>query len=120
MKFSDFVKKYPYYSRFRFSSNNGNVVFNFNGDEYDPFDSQGRLVKTLYHFPGDSWPPENINDFLITDDKKANEELEGFPLYRFNGRAEYKLTPWDSNPSKLNYYSFDIYITPGKKQQLCF
>ena len=125
MKFSEFVKKYPHYSRFRFSNRDGDVVFNFNGYEYYPFDKDGNIAKTLYRFPGNKWKPENINDFLDTDDQKAykeaTEQVEGFPQkYKFNGHAEYSIIPWDSNPDKLNYYSFDIYITPKQKTNFSF
>jgi len=45
-------------------------LFLFNRDFYNPFKEDGTLKKTLYHFPNDSWPAENINDFLYTSDKK--------------------------------------------------
>ena len=89
MKFSDFVKTYPYYSRFRFSNYNGNVVFNFNGNEFDPFDSQGNLKERLYHFLGNKWPPENINDFLVSDNSDYKEAVKENELYRFIGHANY-------------------------------
>jgi len=42
MKWSDFKKKYPNYSRYRFSEDDaGNVQFLFNGDFFDPFNSDG-------------------------------------------------------------------------------
>ncbi|EDO29452.1 predicted protein [Nematostella vectensis] len=86
----------------------GDVQFVFNGDEYDPFDKNGNLVKTLYHFPGNSWKPENIQDFLVADDTQAYKEtiqqLFGFPKqYRLDARAEYKISPWDENPTRNNY-----------------
>ncbi|XP_048588585.1 uncharacterized protein LOC125572279 [Nematostella vectensis] len=126
MKFTEFVKRYPYYSRFRFSADeHGNVQFVFNGDEYDPFDKNGNLVKTLYHFPGNSWKPENIQDFLVADDTQAYKEtiqqLFGFPKqYRLDARAEYKILPWDENPTRNNYVSFDVFITPELKTHFVF
>ena len=114
MKFTEFVKRYPNYSRYRFSSDDGgNVVFLFNGQEYNPFDSDGQLIEK-YHFPGDKWKPENINDFLY---KKADV---GFPLYKLNRHAEYKITPWNENPEKIKYVSFDVYITPHEKTHFTF
>ncbi|XP_048579609.1 uncharacterized protein LOC125560969 [Nematostella vectensis] len=126
MKFTEFVKRYPYYSRFRFSADeHGNAQFVFNGDEYDPFDKNGNLVKTLYHFPGNSWKPENIQDFLVADDTQAYKEtiqqLFGFPKqYRLDARAEYKILPLDENPTRNNYVSFDVFITPKVKTHFVF
>ena len=74
MKWTDFKRKYPNYSRFRFGENKNDVEFLFNDDNYDPFNKDGTLKKTLYHFPswnGHTYEPENINDFLYTNDKQA-------------------------------------------------
>ena len=69
MKFSEFAKKYPHYSRFRFGNEDGYVVFYFNGETYNPF-SNGKLIKTFFHFPNDSYKAEDINDFLYGKDYK--------------------------------------------------
>ncbi|EDO48021.1 predicted protein [Nematostella vectensis] len=64
MKFTEFAKRYPYYSRFRFSADeHGDVQFNFNGDEYDPFDKNGNLVKTLYRFPAANSAKKELDKF---------------------------------------------------------
>ena len=133
MKWKDFIKKYPNYSRYRFSAdNNGFVSFIFNGDEYTPINADGTFNKEIFHFPHDGWPAENIHTFLNSDDKKTFEkELatstkvvvveKKFPQkYRINSSAKYKFLSWESNPSILNYYSFDIFITPKEKTHFTF
>jgi hypothetical protein len=124
MKWSDFKKKYPNYSRYRFSEDDaGNVQFLFNGDFFDPFNSDGTLKLILYHFYFDKYPPENIKDFLDTNDKNTYEkELHsGFPdKYKLNSTVKYNFLAWEKNPKELNYHSFDIYITPKDKTQFTF
>ena len=131
MKFTEFVRRYPNYSRLRFGADkNGNVEFLFNDGNYNPFDKDGKLVKVLYQFPswnGHTYKPENIKEFLYTNDKKAFEkateevnEIEFPKEYRFNKDAHYKFLSWDSNPAHLNYYSFNIYITPKEKTNFKF
>jgi len=114
MKFTDFKMEYPNYSRYRFSDDGaGMVQFLFNGDFYYPFKGDGTLKQTLYHFPPGEGPAENINDFLST--------YEGFPdKYRFNSTVKYNFLAWEKSPTKLNYHSFDIYITPKVKTQFTF
>jgi len=99
------------------------VQFLFNGDFYYPFKGDGTLKQTLYHFPPGGGPAENINDFLSTSDKKTyeNELYSGFPdKYRFNSTVKYNFLAWEKSPTKLNYHSFDIYITPKDKTQFTF
>ena len=122
MKWADFKRKYPNYTRYRFDENYvGNVVFKFNGDNYNPFYDDGTLKKTLYHFPSSNGhiKTENINDFLGKPAfEKATTE---FPKnYRLNKNANYNFLSWKSYPSHLNYYSFDIYITPNDKTNFTF
>jgi len=114
MKWSDFVARYPNHSPYRFSNVNGNVRFIFNGDELEPFNLDNSLKQELYHFPGDSWAPENIHTFL------KDKEMSFPQKYKLNKSANYKILPWDSYPQKLNYHSFDVFITPSQKTNFTF
>src|SRR6056300_881014 len=86
MKWKDFIKKYPNYSRYRFSSDklNGFVSFIFNVDEYTPINADGTFNKEIFHFDShDTYPPENIHTFLNAHDKETFEKesasVNGFP-----------------------------------------
>lgn len=125
MKWKDFIKKYPNYSRYRFSAGNNNFVsFIFNGDEYYPINADGTFNQEIFHFDShDTYPPENIHTFLNAHDKETfeKESANGFPQkYKLSTDVKYKFLSWESNPSIVNYHSFDIFITPKEKTHFTF
>jgi len=112
MKFTEFERLYPNYDRYRFTSENGEVRFLFNGDEYNPFNNDGKLVKSLYQFPswnGHSYKPENINDFLGDMNRKTS-----FPKVLSLSKTVYPVisTQFDDKPPLCDPTSIDIYVTP--------
>jgi len=114
MKFTEFEKRYSNYDRDRFYSVNGEVRFIFNGNEYNPFNKDGKLVKILYEFPswnGHSYKPENINDFLGDKDGMIT-----FPNELMLSKTFYPVisTQFDNKPPLCNPTSIDIYVTPTK------
>jgi len=114
MKFAEFERLYPNYDRYRFSSENGEVRFLFNGDEYNPFNNDGRLVKTIYQFPswnGHSYKPEDIRDFL-----GDSAGMVTFPKELMLSKTLYPVisTPFDRKPPVCDPTSIDIYVTPKK------
>jgi len=115
MRFTDFVEKYPKYSTNRFSPDvNGNVRFLFNGDDYNPYDENGNLVKTVYEFPsweGETPKPENIHDFLNV------KTFPGFPKELELSKISYSVisTPFDKKPPNFDPTEIDIYVTPSEK-----
>ena len=116
MRWSVFREKYPSYSRFRFSADErGNVQFNFNGQEYDPFDAHGNLTKTLYRFPsyeGHTYEPENIQDFLNSDYK----EVSPFPKALLLSHKRYSVpaAPFEKSASDIAplLRTLQIFATP--------
>ena len=114
MRFTDFVEKYPKYSTNRFSPDvNGNVRFLFNGDDYNPYDKNGNLVKSVYEFPsweGETPKPENIHDFL-------NVLESGFPKELEMAKTSYPVvsTPFDKTPPSFDPEEIDIYVKPSQK-----
>ena len=110
MKWTEFVKRYPNYEKHRFFNEGGDVKFLFNGDYYDPFNPDGSLKKTFYHFAGDSWNPENINDFLGST----------FPKSLMLTNKKYPIPAVDVDFDKVGdirklLSPLEIYITSDKK-----
>lgn len=95
-----------------------------NGQQYDPFDAHGNLVKTLYRFPffeGHAYKHENIQDFLHSDDKDAYDELVSpFPkallLSSHKKRYPVPATPFEQTASDIAplICTLQIYVTPTR------
>jgi len=110
MKFTDFVERYPNYNTNRFSQDvNGNVRFLFNGNDYNPYDKNGNLVKTVYEFPswrGETPKPENIHDFL-------NAFPKALLLTCTNKKYPIPAVDLEDEPDDIKS-PLNIYVTPSK------
>ena len=108
MKWTEFVDRYPGYADYRFSNRDGRVMFLFNGDYYDPFDAQGHLKKTLYHFQG-NYAPENIKDYLGKE--------QTWPLQFTAVKHNYAVpsVAWRTMPPKTDFSHLTLEVAPGKK-----
>ena len=51
---------------------------------------------------------------------KKSAEIEFSKKYRLNRKTDYNFLSWNSNPTHLNYYSFNVYITPKEKTNFTF
>ena len=111
MKFTEFIKKFPKYDRYRFSNEGGQVRFIFNSDKYDPFDNNGNLIKTLYKFPswnGHTYKPEDIRDFLA-DSAGLPTFLEELMLSKTNYLV------FNNNHETFNPTTITIYVSTDQK-----
>ena len=106
MKWTEFKARYPNYEPYRFSSQNGEVRFLFNGDDYDPFDSHGNLKKIYYEFGG-GYGHENIKDFLGGN----------WPKDFMVGKVKYSVpaVAWHTMPPKTDFSHLTLEVAPGKK-----
>ena len=134
MKFTEFQRRYPNYSSQRFHSDgDGNVRFIFDGNDYDPFDIDGNLIKTEYNFPhyyGKIYPTQYIYTYLgikaPTNEKDHNETTfptqpkSGFPKALTISNKTYPIpavaVDVNSNPHsiKILLNPLKIFVTPSE------